>query len=122
MELAPANIELTFEVTFDANNLNVGMSVYDTTSSMPTLVQGPLAMANVIGNTYIGKFTGNPGQTYLIFKAVYTDGTFTTLDTDYSQGSESIVCEIVGQTGQISDNAVVGLVNEPNPIVGLVNC
>jgi hypothetical protein len=123
MELAPADVPLPFEVTFDANNLFVAMSVYETTNSMPTLVQGPQAMNVVIGNTYIDKFTGSAGRSYLIFKAVYTDGTFTVLDDNYSQGSETIVCQDIGGGGSGGgDVSIIGLVDEQNPVVGIVNC
>ena len=95
MTLVPAEVELTFEVTFDANGLNVALSVYDTSGVTPLLVQGPSAMSNIIGYTYIGKFTPTAGRNYLIYKAVYTDNTFTVLDSNYSQGSESIIAEII---------------------------
>lgn len=122
MELAPANIPLTFEVTYDSPDLNVGMSVYDTTADDPTLIQGPLAMSVCVANTYIGKFTPAAGHTYLIFKGVYTDNTFATLSDDYSQSSESIVSVAgIGGGGGAGGGgfSIIGLVNEVEPIV---NC
>lgn len=126
MELAPGGVELAFEVTYDANNLNVGMSVYDTTAGSPVLVQGPTAMANLISNTYYGKFTPTGEHTYIIFKAVYTDNTLTTLRTDYAAGTESIVAESIGGGGgggaSSSGCAVIGFV-EPTPtVIGIVQC
>ena len=117
MNLAPAGVNLSFEVTFDSDSLNVAMSVYDTTSGSPILVQGPLAMASVYASTYFGRFTGLSGRTYVLVKAVYTDNTFTTLSPDYAQGSESIaVVDIGGGSGSTNSCAVVGVVYDNNPI------
>ncbi len=129
MEVAPANTPLSFEVTFDSDDLDVGMSVYDTTGVSPILVQGPSAMVNIVGNTYVGKFAAALGKSYLIFKAVYTDDTFTTLDNNYSQGSESIIAESSGSGGDcgpivglVTSDQVIGYVDNNNDIIGLVTC
>lgn len=99
MQLVPAETSLSFEVTFDSPTLYVGMSVYDDSGATPVLVQGPTAMLNVVGNTYRAKFTADVGKSYIIFKAVYTSAALTTLDSNYSQGSESIKAEYVGGSG-----------------------
>lgn len=107
MELAPAGVPLSFEVTFDSPGLPVAMSVYDDTGANPVLLLSPFAMAPVVGNTYRGKFTAQAAKSYIVLKAVYTDGTFTVLDPNYIQGSESVVAqnltppvqEIIGVTG-----------------------
>jgi hypothetical protein len=120
MEFAPAGVSLSFEVTFDRNDLFVGMSVFDDSGSLPVLLLSPFAMLNVVGNTYRGKFANpEPGKSYIIFKAVYTDDTFTELDNNYSQGSESIKAEYLNNA---SGCAVVGFVDNNNTVVGLVNC
>lgn len=118
MELAPAGIPLSFEVTYDRDDLNVGMSVYDDTGSVPVLLLSPFAMLLVAGNTYRGKFTPQNGKSYIIIKAVYTDDTLTTVDEDYGQGSESIYSQYLTQPVQ----SVVGLVDDNEPILGLVEC
>lgn len=89
MELAPAGVPLSFEVTFDNNALDVGMVVYDTTSS-PVLVSGPTAMTLVAGTTYAGNFTGTANKCYTVIKSVYTDNTLTSLNPAYLAGSESV--------------------------------
>ena len=124
MEIAPAGIQLTFEVTFSDSDLPVAMSVYDVTGDSPDLVQGPTAMTNISGtNTYTGTFTPSLGESYVIVKGVYTDDTYTALDPDYAQGSESIIALNQGDGGSISTScAVIGIV-EPNPtIIGIVQC
>src|SRR5271166_4586886 len=122
MELAPAGIPLSFEVTFDVPGLPVAMSVYDDSGASPVLVSGPIAMANVVNATYRGKFTGLAGKNYIVFKAVYTDGTFATLSSNYAQGSESIVCQnMPGISGPGGCN-VVGFVSNNCPVIGPVNC
>ena len=132
MELAPAGAELTFEVTYDSPSLAVAMSVYDTTGVSPVLVQGPAAMTVIVANTYIGKFTPEVGKSYLIFKAVYTSGAFTTLSSDYSQGTESLIVEDVGGgggsadcgtvVGYVTNPTVIGLVQPTEAVVGFINC
>ena len=105
MQLVPAGQALSFEVTYQQNNLPVAMSVYDDSGPTPIRIVAPFAMALVGGNTYRGKFTPEAGKSYIIIKAVYTDDSFTTLDEDYGQGSESIFalnvstpqgCQVIG--------------------------
>lgn len=99
MNLVPAGVSLSFEVTYDAPSLPVAMSVYDDSGPSPVLVQGPTAMLNWTGNSYRGKFTATAGKQYLVLKAAYTDGTFTTLDPNNAQGTESFVAQnIAGGT------------------------
>lgn len=93
MNLVPAGKSLSFEVTYDSALLNVAMSVYDDSGNSPVLVQGPLKMEVIVANTYRGRFVPSAAKPYVIFKAVYTDDTYTTLHPDYSQGSESIRAE-----------------------------
>lgn len=119
MELAPAGVSLSFEVTFDSDDLFVGMSVYDDSGVSPVLVQGPDLMLNVVGNTYRGKFTATAGKSYIIFKAVYTNETMLFLDNNYSQGSESIKAEDLASGS--GDCTIIGLVYDNNEIVGLVD-
>jgi hypothetical protein len=122
MNLAPANVPCSFEVTFDNAALNVAMSVYDNTGGSPSLVAGPLVMPNISGTyTYEAKFTPVGGKTYVIVKAVYTDDTYTVLSPNYSQGSESIVTQTLGGGGA-SGCSIVGYVNANLNIVGYVNC
>lgn len=104
MQIAPPS-SLAFEVTFDSDALDVGMTVYDVTGD-PGLVLATFAMANIYGNSYVALFTPLPGHNYLIHKAVYTDGTLATIDTDYGQSSETIFCpkqaDIFTSTGIVS--------------------
>lgn len=123
MELAPAGVPLSFEVTFDSPSLNVAMSIFDDTGASPVLISGPLVMTHVVNNTYRGKFTGAEFKNYIIIKAVYTDNTFTTLSPDYSQGSESIVVQnIGGSSGSGGGCTIVGIVNNNDTVIGYVNC
>lgn len=123
MELAPVGVSLTFEVTFDNPSLHVGMSVYDNSGGSPVLIQGPLAMSSVVGNTYQGKFTPPLSRPYIIFKAVYTDSGLTTLDPNYSQGSESIIGQVFSQPSTNSTGCtIVGLVEPNDQVAGFVQC
>lgn len=123
MELAPAGVALTFEVTFDSPSLHVGMSVYDNSGANPVLVSGPSVMTNVVGNTYQGKFTPNLPKPYIIFKAVYTSSALLTLDPNYSQGSESIIAQVFSQpTSNSTGCTIVGLIVPNNEVVGFIKC
>lgn len=92
MEMIQGGLQSSFEATFDATGLSVAMSVYDVTAGAPgILVSGPTAMFNPAGYTYVGQFTPLVGKQYLILKAVYTDGTYTTLDPNHSQSTETVL-------------------------------
>lgn len=119
MEFAPAGVPVAFEVTFDRNDLVVGMTVYDVSASSPVVAQATTLMALVAYNTYSAKFTPQNGKNYVAIKAVYTSETFMTLDPDYPQGSESLVAEFL--TGA-SGCSVTGYVINDTTIVGYVEC
>jgi len=108
MELVPAGVELSFEVTFDADDLDVAMSVYDDSGEEPVLLLSPFAMDLVAAglNTYRGKFTPEAGKNYIIVKGVYTDDTFETFDTNYSQGSESVYAQYLNPPFRIQPVSV----------------
>ncbi len=92
MQLVQSGKVCSFEVTYQSG-LDVGMSVYDDSGGSPSLVGSITTMDFVIGGTYRAKFTPSANKTYLIIKAVYTDGTLTTLHPDYNASSESIRSE-----------------------------
>lgn len=120
MELAPSGT-LSFEVTFDRSDLSVGMLVYDVTGS-PVLVSGPTLMPHLVNNTYVGSFVALGGKSYVVVKSVYTDGTLTVIDSNYSAGSESIIAESSLNGASSGGCSVIGVVI-PNPtIIGIVRC
>lgn len=92
MEFTQSGVPLSFEVTYDSPSLFVGMAVFDDSGASPSLVS-LIPMDNFYGNTYRAKFTPSAGKSYLFNKSVYTDGSYDTIDSDYSQGSESIRSE-----------------------------
>jgi hypothetical protein len=123
MNLAPANVPISCEVTFDSGALDVAMSVFDTTNGSPVLASGPTAMDLVVDSTYFGIFTPLPGHSYVVVKAVYTDDTFATLDPNYSQASESFYSQAQGGSGGgSSDPSITGYVDLYQTVVGYVNC
>ena len=122
MELAPSGTSLSFEVTYDSPSLHVGMSVYDDDGLSPVLIYGPVTMSNVVGNTYRAKFSAQDGKSYIIFKAVYQDALLTTLDSNYSQGSESIKAESLGGGASGGACELIGLVENNNELIGLIEC
>lgn len=100
MQFIPAPMQLPFEVTYDSPALYVGLVVYDvTTPSAPVQIQKTL-MANLAGtNSFFGVFTPDINKTYVISKAVYTNMALTTIDSNYSEASESIACGAVKIAG-----------------------
>lgn len=118
MQLVRAEVEQCFEVTYDAPGLAVAMTILDLTPSLPVVVSGPSAMDNPIGNTYFGKFTPQIGKSYLVFKAVYTDGSFATLDSDHSHSSETIYAEKSSAGAGSVD--LVGVVDDADAIYATV--
>lgn len=123
MNIVPA-VECAFEVTFDQPGLFAAMSVYDVSNLIPALVQGPSAMDNVIANTYMGKFTPTVGKLYLVLKAVYTDGTYSAINTDFPQGSETVYAGVVGTPAPIINQVVsidlAGELEDSNGLVGFL--
>lgn len=87
MNLIQSGIKAAFEVTYQPG-LNVGMTVVNLSGAEPA-VGATTPMAHVINGTYVGYLTPGVGETYLVSKAVYTDDTLTTQDTDYPAGSET---------------------------------
>lgn len=69
---------------FDFSNaLSVAAKIYDMSSGSPVLVQTS-GLANLANGSYWFSFTPNSAKNYLANIAVYTDGTFTSLDSGYS--------------------------------------
>ncbi len=93
--LLPAGVPASFVTESNSPSLAIGMSVYDNSGVSPILVQGPVRMLPFAGNAYEAKFTPAAGKTYLIFIAVYTDFTFTVIDSGYDQQTESVTAMIL---------------------------
>ncbi len=122
MELVPSSVALSFEVTYDSPTLDVGMTVFNTTSGSPVQVGSRIPMTLVYGNTYFAQFTPLENRSYVINKAVYTDDTLTTIDDNYSQGSESLFATVVGSSGSaVAIPDLVGTIVN-SELVGHVEC
>jgi hypothetical protein len=100
--VVPSGKPINFEVTFPGSvTLNVGMKIYDLSTSTPTLLS-TTAMTLVFNGTYYATNTftvSQAGKSFLIQKSVYTDGTLTTANPLYSAGSE-----IVGPVDGFDEN------------------
>lgn len=104
----PAGIPLTFSAGFNnPTPANVAISVYDDSGVSPVLVSGPTLMGEVNAYVYRGKFTGVAGKNYVVVMAVYTDGTFTTLNGTFPPVTTSFIAQNLNPPVQ----SVVGLVN-----------
>lgn len=85
-------MDIVFEVTFDADDLDVAAEIYDVSTGTPVL-ETTTAMTVVASGrfTYFGSFTADPDKKYVVVKSVFTDNTFATLDTNYMSGSDAVV-------------------------------
>jgi hypothetical protein len=108
--LLPAGVPSSFVTSSNNPDLAVGMSVYDNSGASPVLILGPVRMVPFVGNAYEAKFTPQNGKTYLVFIAIYTDLTFTTLQAGYDQQVESV-------TAMTANNTVV-----VQNVTGLIDC
>lgn len=83
---------LVWAVNYAAYDLSTGLSVrasvYDVATGSPVFVQNVI-LTHVTFGIYFGVFTGTLGQNYNIETLVYVDGTFTTLNLDYSPGVDN---------------------------------
>lgn len=80
-------------------DLFVAAKIYDNSSGTPIFVV-LVPMTHVADGTYAGKFNPSAGKDYVVTNSVYTDGTYTTRDTDYGTGSESFYAEAQQQQQQ----------------------
>jgi len=107
--VAQAGLPVNFSAVFPSANPNfVAMSVYDDTGATPVLLLSPVKMNNVHNSVFSQKFTPANGKLYVVFMAVYTDGTFGTLDGAFNPQSATV-------EGQYLNPPV-------QRIVGVVNC
>jgi hypothetical protein len=89
------NTPVTIEVNYESG-LYVGLIIYDDSGLTPVQllpvgnINGVMPMLNVTDTLYRAKYTPLSVGTLLFRKAVYTDGTYTTLHPDYSRASEAL--------------------------------
>lgn len=107
--IVPAGVPQSFATSGNSPSLSVGMSVYDNSGASPSLVAGPTAMPNFVGNAYQSKYTFPVGN-FLVFIGVYTDSGMTELLNGYEQQVEPI------SSRPLAFNAPV------QSVVGLVDC
>lgn len=112
MNLAVAGQPIPFEVTLDAGLSFVALKVYDVTASYPGTLVATTAMVEYDDAAYGASFSGVANKSYVVSKAKYTDGTYTTRDTNYASGSDSIQV-IASPTAPTVSQIVDGVLDEP---------
>jgi hypothetical protein len=81
---------------FDQNaGLFVGATVYDFTTGAPVELDF-IQLEYLTLGVYWAKFTGTLGHTYLISSAVYTDGSYSSVNTYRATGTENFDCIEIG--------------------------
>lgn len=84
----------TAYATYDQNDaLFIQTSIYDASASTPTFIQNT-AMVLVAFGVYLAMYIGADGKSYGLISAVYTDNTYTTVDTNRAPLSDNM--DIVG--------------------------
>lgn len=106
--LVPAGIAQSFVTSGNSPSLSIGMSVYDNSGSSPELIDGPTLMTNFVGNSYEAKYTFDIGN-FLVFIAVYSDNTLTSLAAGYEEQIEAISSRPLAFDSMVQ--SVVGLVD-----------
>ena len=93
--IAAINQLFSIEVNYDPG-VFVGCTIFDDSGTTPAQlfpagnVNGVMPMLNVVDTLYRMQFVSTTPKSYIFRKAVYTDGTYTTLSPDYTRASESI--------------------------------
>lgn len=99
--LAIGTQNIPVEVTFEPGLLFVAMKVFDTTDGYPGTFISTIPMIEYDNSNYGASFMGTATRNYSVSKSVYTDGTYTTRDTNYSSGSETFQVVIFPNQDQI---------------------
>lgn len=118
--LLPAGVPSSFVTSGNSPGLSIGMTVYDNSAGSPVLVQGPTLMANFVGNAYQAKFTPLPDKSYLIFIAVYTDNSLTSLASGFEEQVESVTA--MDLAFSLPVQSIIGYVDSCEEVDGIVNC
>jgi hypothetical protein len=77
-------------------SLNVAFDLYDSSSGSPVFLTQVVSSYSGFGS-YVGTYTAAPGIQYTVIGAVYTDNTFTAVDTAYAPTS-NVYQSFSGQT------------------------
>lgn len=97
MGIVPAGLPASIEVTLDQPGLSVGFTLFDDSGVTPVQITGQAGQVNgvfpalnYLRNSYRAKLPGIGGVWYVLQKSVYLDNTYTAVDPNYPQGSDSL--------------------------------
>lgn len=91
--IVQSGLRKSFQVTWSDTGLAPRSltKIYDNTTGVAIFLSSA-AMAELETGIYYSSFVPIANISYLVTKAVYTDGTFTVLDTNYAKSSEDFQC------------------------------
>lgn len=121
---------LGVEINFDSG-LSVGMKVFFDDGSGPLQQGGVIPMTNLLDTLYVASYTPAVVGVYYFYKQVYTNNSYNTVDTNYSQNSESVqvidsisadVAQILQMLGQILMAQSVGVEIYDNSVDVEIDC
>lgn len=104
------------------SSLFVRASIYDITSGSPSFVAN-VNLTHASAGSYNGIYTGTAGKVYAVVSAVYTDGTYSTLDPNRSPATDPVQCLDFAVQGSGSlTSAVNNLLAIMNSLAGTLGC
>lgn len=86
-----SGLRVTTITTWNDTGLFARADLYDNTTGTPVLLT-TIPMTEFLTGTYQASFIPVAGKDYAVVKRVFTDGTYATVDTNYSGTSESFQC------------------------------
>ena len=114
--------KFSFGVTYDSPSLYVAAKIFDNSGASPALL-ATIAMANYYGNSYQGTYLITSPTlitSVLVQVSVYTDNTYTTLSTNYSQTDYVDQVQSSNSAQGASGCALTGIILQNNPIIGII--
>lgn len=123
----PSNLPASVEVSYSDSGLNIGVTIWDDSGSVPVqvtglagMVNGVLPLLNWSGVSYRFKHLGNAGTWYLYNIAAYVASNYLVVDTSQPQGSDSLYFDPPLATSGGAPNGITGLVESVVELTGIV--
>ena len=112
--LCQAGQRLSFDYsTVDfQSGLSIRADIRDVTAGLPGTLAAQVVMGETEFGRYVGQFVPVAGKSYVIYKKVYTDNTYTTEDTNRGPATEEKECVDFQSFGQAAPPVAAALAME----------
>lgn len=118
--IVQSGLKKGMEATWVDTGLFARAAIYDITSGSPVFVNNAV-MSEVTPGSYLATMIPVAGTSYFVVKRVYTNNSFTTVDSNYSPSTESF--QSIDFTQPSSNVAITGeilAIIEDNTITAIV--